>query len=89
MDGTIVWLLPKTFLDYTLVTSIESLMDLETLTAVCTIDGVCEVDYVEQSTSGNNNNKDNKSPTQNDGSSTNWVVVPNGVTSIPRGRPSL
>ena len=81
-----LWLLPKTFLDYTLVTSIESLMDLETLTTVCTIDGVCEVDYVERDTSDDNNQK---SQTQNDDSSTNWVVIPKGVTSITRGRLSL
>ena len=38
-----LWLVPKTFLDYCLVTSIEELVSADILTEACLFDGQCEI----------------------------------------------
>ncbi|KAL7579123.1 hypothetical protein ACA910_019152 [Epithemia clementina (nom. ined.)] len=40
----LLWLVPKTFLDYSLVTSIEKLVSAPILTEACIFDGICGVE---------------------------------------------
>ena len=44
-----LWLVPKTFLDYSLVTSIERLIEVDVLSEACLLDGECRIDdpYVD------------------------------------------
>ena len=44
----LLWLVPKTFLDYSLVTSIETLVSAPVLTDACLLDGLCEVPPYEE-----------------------------------------
>ncbi|KAL7575202.1 hypothetical protein ACA910_018689 [Epithemia clementina (nom. ined.)] len=51
-----LWLVPKTFLDYSLVTSIERLIEVDVLTQACVVDG----DRIYSTSTIKNNGQDSK-----------------------------
>ena len=50
-----LWIVPKTFLDYSLVTSIERLIEVDVLTESCLLDGECELPVTTTTTTTDSN----------------------------------